>query len=56
MSDDLKLILTPFTWRKKNEKYNIIKAKYIPEKEDKIQLKQTGDHTIKRMVSKIFRR
>ena len=32
MSDGRKLILTPFTGRKKNEKYNIIKEKYIPVK------------------------
>ena len=32
MSDGRKLILAPFTGRKKNEKYNIIKEKYIPVK------------------------
>ena len=29
MSDGRELILTPFTRRKKNEKYTIIKEKYI---------------------------
>ena len=57
MSDCRKLILTPFTGRKENEKYNIIKEKYIPIKKDKIQLKETRDHIrIKEMVSRIIRR
>ena len=29
MSDGRRLFLTPFTGRKKNEKYNIVKEKYI---------------------------
>ena len=58
MSDGRRLILTPFTGRKKLKSVvYMIKEKHIPKKEDKIQLKQTGNHiAIKGMVSRIFRR
>ena len=47
MSDGRKLILSSFTWRK-NEKLGIRLEKNIcQKKEDKIQLKQTGDHITK---------
>ena len=47
MSDGCKLILSPFTGVK-NEKLGIRLEKNIcQKKEDKIQLKQTGDHITK---------
>ena len=58
MSDSRKLILTPFTGRKKKKKkYNIIKEKYVPIKRRQNSVRQTGDHiTIKGIVCRIFRR
>ena len=56
MSDRRKLILTPFTGRKKNEKYNMIKEKYIPVKRRQ-NLVETdrGSYCNKDDVSGIFR-
>ena len=54
MSDDRKLILSPFTGRKKRKAWNKTRKKYIPEKEGK--MKQIGnDITIKKIVKRIFR-
>ena len=45
MFDGCKLILSPFTGRKTRKAQNKAREKYMPE--DKIQLKQAGDHITK---------
>ena len=54
MFDGRKLILSPFTERKKRKAWNKTRKKYMPEKEDR--MKQIGnDITIKKIVRRIFR-
>ena len=47
MSDGRKLILSPFTGRKNRKAWNKTRENICQKKEDKIQLKQTGDHITK---------
>ena len=54
MYDGRKLILSPFTGRKKRKAWNKTREKYMPVK--RRQIETDGDHiTIKRMVRSIFR-
>ena len=54
MSGGYKLILSPFTGRKKRKAWSKAREKYMLVKRRQIE---TGDHTtIKRMVRSIFRR
>ena len=57
MSDGRKLIMTPFTGRKKEKLGIRLQKNMCQQKKDKTYLKQTGDRiTIKRMVRRSFRR
>ena len=52
MSDDRKLILSPFIGRKKRKAWNKTREKYMPVKRRQTEMKQIGNHVRIRRMSR----